>query len=154
LGVHAKWLLLEEFVTYCKYMNLTKTARELHSSQATISRHLTALKNELGSQLFIYDEKSHRHELTEAGAIALEESGRILNIVTEMKERIDSLNSTDASREISVAYQYPIDQTATDALSLAEHVFRKLHGPIAISGIWITTLTAFLCRSGWVSKWS
>jgi DNA-binding transcriptional LysR family regulator len=120
--------VLEEFVVYSKHLNLTKAARELHCSTATLSRHLNNLSKDLGSKLIIYDEESHNHKLTPAGRLALEGADKILAAQKSMYNHIRALEEPSL-KSITIAYQAPIDQTATDLISLAQASFEKTPPP-------------------------
>jgi DNA-binding transcriptional LysR family regulator len=126
------FVILEEFVVYSKYLNLSKAAPRLHCSTATLSRHLKHLENEIGSDLFVYDNQTHRHDLTLVGTIVLEEANRMLSIRKSMMDRIHSLG-IPVDRSITIAYQRPIDQSSTDLISLAQDSFQRQSDPLYIN---------------------
>ena len=76
---------LRTFITVAKLKNFSAAARELHTVQPTVSRHVSELENELGVKLF--QRTTHQVELTQAGAILLPEA---LNIIAN-DQRVKSL---------------------------------------------------------------
>lgn len=58
---------IEVFLKVAKYLNFTKVANELYTTQPTISRQIRLLENELGINLFIRNNKSVK--LTKQGII-------------------------------------------------------------------------------------
>ncbi|MFA0086990.1 LysR family transcriptional regulator [Vibrio sp. 10N.261.51.F12] len=67
---------LTTFVSVAKHKNFSAAARELHSVQPTVSRHVSELESELGLKLFL--RTTHQVELTQAGAVLLPEAQAIL----------------------------------------------------------------------------
>ncbi len=48
---------LKTFLTLCRVLNYTKTAKILHITQPAVSQHIKHLELEYGIKLFIYEEK-------------------------------------------------------------------------------------------------
>lgn len=43
---------LQEFTTFAEHVNVTEAARHLYLSKSALSKHLSALEQEMGAQLF------------------------------------------------------------------------------------------------------
>jgi DNA-binding transcriptional LysR family regulator len=65
-----------EFLVLAKYLNFSLAADHLHMTQSGLSRHISALENELGVKLFERD--THRVGLTEKGQHFLRGIGKIV----------------------------------------------------------------------------
>lgn len=82
---------LKTFLTLCRVLNYTKTAKILHITQPAVSQHIKHLELEYGIKLFIYEEKTL--SLTEAGKILYTFVSGIEASSQRVKELISS--STD-----------------------------------------------------------
>lgn len=110
-----------EFVTLGRKLNFTKASSELFISQATLSRHLAAMEEELGEKLLFRD--SHRVALTDAGKISLDYFSSIADTYTQYLSRISQIkNGTDGQLCIAEAY-YAADRYLTDTLRLFKQRF-------------------------------
>jgi DNA-binding transcriptional LysR family regulator len=58
---------METFLTACRLLNFTETAKELHITQPAVSQHIHFLEEQYGVKLFSYEGKKLR--LTEAGVL-------------------------------------------------------------------------------------
>lgn len=58
---------METFLTACRLLNFTETAKELHITQPAVSQHIHFLEEQYGAKLFSYEGK--KLSLTEAGAL-------------------------------------------------------------------------------------
>ena len=67
---------LKTFVSVVNNKNFSAAARELHTVQPTVSRHISELEAKLGVKLF--HRNTHQVELTEAGAIFFPEAFKII----------------------------------------------------------------------------
>lgn len=67
---------LRIFAAAAREGSLSGAARELYISHSTVSRTVTALERELGTQLM--ERSSHALRLTAAGEVLLEEGERLL----------------------------------------------------------------------------
>lgn len=57
--------IVREFVVFTRYMNFSRAVNELHTSQPTLSKHMSQLESELGIRLF--DVRGRSRSLTPAG---------------------------------------------------------------------------------------
>lgn len=96
---------LKYFIAAAKYGNFTKAAEHLFVTQPTLSRQIADLEKELGTQLFIRENK--RVQLTEAGKICLKDSERIIKLVDNMADKIQSLEK-DKKLKLNIGYLMPI----------------------------------------------
>ncbi len=77
---------LKTFRMVADTLNFTKASEKLNLTQSAVSHQIKALENELGEPLFIRSKRGVI--LTQAGQLALEYAGRILDEADEMKEKI------------------------------------------------------------------
>lgn len=81
-----------EFIELAKRLNFTETARILHMSQPTLSKHISALEKELRISLF--DRSGPQLALTSAGQAILPFSYKILGYKNEMMEKLKEVKSS------------------------------------------------------------
>ena len=60
------WEWVQSFISVAEHGSLSKAAKELGTSQPTLSRHMAALEQRLGMTLF--DRSTQGLKLTEAGS--------------------------------------------------------------------------------------
>ena len=100
---------LEQFVAFCDYKTLSKTAQALHISQPSLTRTMKSLEQELGIDLFT--RQKNRLQLNENGKVALTLIETILNardtLVSTMKQR-------NRFRQITAACSAPVPQRDLD----------------------------------------
>ena len=88
--------LLRYFLTVAKEQSFTKAAEQLHITQPTLSRQMTALEDELGIALFLRNGK--RTTLTDEGILLKRRALEILNLeektLKELKENEDIVEGT------------------------------------------------------------
>ncbi|GLX78249.1 LysR family transcriptional regulator [Thalassotalea insulae] len=92
------WDLIQIFYTLAKFGSLSKAARELGTSQPTLSRQLARLEQQMTVTLF--DRSTQGLKITEAGQRLLE-SSQLMNQASEQFNRIasgDSLSLTGSIR--------------------------------------------------------
>ncbi|WP_240700815.1 LysR family transcriptional regulator [Vibrio sp. F13] len=92
---------LTTFVTVARLKNFTAAARELHTVQPTVSRHISDLENELQTKLF--DRTTHQVDLTPSGERLLPEALHIIENDQRVKSVIKQIDS-DEHQEIKVGY--------------------------------------------------
>ena len=68
------------FLEVGKYLNFTKAAESLYTSQPSITKHILSLEKEVDLQLFI--RTKHHVQFTPAGKMLYKESQNILKKVT------------------------------------------------------------------------
>lgn len=78
---------LETFITIVKYKSFTKASEVLYVTQPSVTNHIQALENELGTILFVRTRKSVT--LTNAGMILYKHA---LNIMSSYKDIISDLD--------------------------------------------------------------
>lgn len=79
-----------------RFGTLSKAAEELFLTQPSVSARLQSLEKELGERLFERDQRGA--VLTDAGSRFLRHAERILRILEESKEELDSLHRIDGGR--------------------------------------------------------
>lgn len=82
--------LLRYFLTVAKEQNFTKAAEQLNITQPTLSRQLSALEEELGTSLFIRENRNIT--LTEAGILL---KRRALEIIDLEEKMIDEIKASE-----------------------------------------------------------
>lgn len=83
---------LREFVELSYRHNFSETARALHTTQSTISKHVMALEKECGAQLF---KRAGAHvELTEEGRTLFEGALKVIEAHDRTLERIAALKKS------------------------------------------------------------
>ncbi|MCQ1057673.1 LysR family transcriptional regulator [Photobacterium sp. DNB23_23_1] len=92
---------LRTFITVAKLKNFSAAARELHTVQPTVSRHVSELENELGVKLF--QRTTHQVELTLAGEMLLPEA---LNIIANDQRVKTMLGQTTEQGECQINIGY------------------------------------------------
>lgn len=80
--------LLRYFLTVAKEQNFTKAAEQLHITQPTLSRQMTALEEELGIQLFVRGGRSIM--LTDEGILLKRRALEILDLEEKTLEELGS----------------------------------------------------------------
>ncbi|MCI8469000.1 MAG: LysR family transcriptional regulator [Eggerthellaceae bacterium] len=85
---------LEEFVTFARFMNLTKAAEDLHMTQSNLGKHIRKLETELGFKLVDYSHK--RLRLTAAGERFLGGIQQQLEAIQHLVGDCQRLAATDA----------------------------------------------------------
>jgi DNA-binding transcriptional LysR family regulator len=77
---------LREFIVLAEHLNFSEAAKVLYTAQPVLSRHIAALEQQLGVQLFI--RTKHSVQLTTIGQLFLEESRAILARYEEALQKI------------------------------------------------------------------
>lgn len=91
--------LLKTFLSVARLKNFSAAARELHTVQPTVSRHISDLESELDVKLFA--RTTHQVELTPAGEVLLTEAQAILDNDLRVKKLVrQSANSRSESIKI------------------------------------------------------
>lgn len=83
-----------EFIELSRTLNFTETANNLHLTQSTLSKHISALERELGAKLFIRQHDGIR--LTEEGYVFVGSATNILDIYKGTRETFESMKSEEA----------------------------------------------------------
>ena len=103
---------LRTFLAVAKNRGISRSMSELHLTQPAVSRQILALEESLGIPLFI--RKGRFLSLTEAGQILQQYATRILQLLAEAREEIDSLKGLVEAGTVSfdtLALQYGQDAT-------------------------------------------
>jgi len=77
---------LKEFITLSETGNYLEAAEELYISQPSLSRHIKAMEDELGTQLFT--RSTRRVSLSEFGRVFLPYATRIVKLQEEYEEKL------------------------------------------------------------------
>ncbi len=92
---------LREFVCLAKNLNFTAAAQRLYISQSVLSRHISAMEQELGVKLFIRNQQ--RVRLTAQGKAFLPDAERIIDLYDASVAKVTQIGS-DAEEPIRVGY--------------------------------------------------
>lgn len=106
--------ILEEFIALSITRNYGATARQLHLSQSTLSRHISLLEKELGGRLF---NRTTPLTLTPMGKAAVPYIQTITETTHELLERVSELRNVEYQ---TVLVQDVIADWAGNVLSLCE----------------------------------
>jgi DNA-binding transcriptional LysR family regulator len=87
---------LEIFTAVAQCLNFSKAARELHSSQAPLSRHIQSLEAKVGARLL--ERNTHSVRLTEHGRLYLEDARAILGHLDRAHQAIQRAREGEAER--------------------------------------------------------
>ena len=80
---------LQVFHTVARLLSFTKAAEILHMTQPAVTFQIKQLEEQFNTRLF--DRTHNRISLTEAGNIVYEYADRILNLYSEMQNRIGEM---------------------------------------------------------------
>lgn len=78
--------LLKSFVAVAHHRSFSKAAKELHTVQPAISRHITSLEEELGTSLFF--RTSREVIITAAGERLLQDASKIIEQIDSAKQAV------------------------------------------------------------------
>lgn len=81
--------MLRYFLMIAQEENITRAAKKLHITQPALSRQLTVLERELGSQLLLRGKR--KTTLTEAGRLLQYRARRILALADKTEVEIQNL---------------------------------------------------------------
>ncbi len=81
---------LKVFDTVAKRLNFTKAANELNITQPAVSKHITALEQQLNTKLF--DRNGTKIKLTIAGITLLKYTEKIFSVYRELEFELNQLN--------------------------------------------------------------
>ena len=93
--------LLREFIILLKNLNFSKTAKQLYIIQSALSKHISALEQEVGAPLLVRNNQSV--ELTAIGKLVLEEVIAVVNRYDESVNRIN-LAIAGIEQELKIGY--------------------------------------------------
>lgn len=99
--------IYREFMVLAAHKSFVSAARDLNMSQPSLSRHMAALANELGSELFY---ETRPLSLTATGEVVLKYAGKIIGDQANMLAELHSL-PTSRSRRVLI-----LDMLHTNAL--------------------------------------
>jgi len=80
---------LKVFLIAAETLNFTRTAKQLHLSQPTVSQHIQSLEKYFGTKLF--HRTGRTIELTDSGRTLIPLANDLVNVSTHIKETMDSL---------------------------------------------------------------
>ena len=80
---------LRLFIAAAEHRGFSPAARALYTSHSTISRAVSALERELGTELFVREHKLLT--LTPAGELLLEDARNMLELAEKIAEKIKGL---------------------------------------------------------------
>ncbi|WP_139653671.1 LysR family transcriptional regulator [Raoultibacter phocaeensis] len=87
--------IYREFMALAAHKSFVSAARDLNMSQPSLSRHMNALANDLGCQLF-YDTRPL--SLTAAGEVVLKHAGKIIGDQANMLAELQALPASSNNR--------------------------------------------------------
>ena len=79
---------METFLTACRLLNFTETAKQLHITQPAVSQHIHFLEEQYGAKLFTYEGK--KLCLTEAGVLLRKAATTMKHDEITLRERLRS----------------------------------------------------------------
>lgn len=82
---------IREFLSVARIESITETAKRLYITQSALSRHITALEEEVGSKLF--ERLTHRVKLTEAGEAFRDYAETIVSTYGAAMEHLSQLKN-------------------------------------------------------------
>ncbi len=94
---------LREFVCLAQNLNFTAAAKRLFVSQSVLSRHISAMEQELGAKLFIRNQQ--RVRLTDQGKAFLPDAEKMLEFYDASVVKVTQMGQ-DADEIIHVGYLY------------------------------------------------
>lgn len=106
-----RFQLIREFQVFTKWMNFTYAARELGSTQSSLSKHMAALEDEVGASLI--GRSGAEMFLTPAGKVFLQESSLLL---ANYEDIVDHCREIDKLPETRLVFQEQLQNTAMIAL--------------------------------------
>lgn len=92
---------LQEFIILANILNISKAADELRISQPTLSRHLLAMEEQIGTQLVV--RSSHCISLTTAGQMYLD---RVTRLVIEHDQLLADVRRLENRETLTIGIQY------------------------------------------------
>ncbi|MFI9031715.1 LysR substrate-binding domain-containing protein [Staphylococcus pasteuri] len=115
---------LKEFILLAKYENYLKASQELFIAQSTLSKHMTALENDIGHRLI--DRTNKKIELTESGSLFLHYAKQICQNEEELKKHL-SLKDVDDIVTINMgASRLMIEYGITELVSQCVKLYPKV----------------------------
>jgi DNA-binding transcriptional LysR family regulator len=81
---------IDTFLAVCRYMNLTKAAKQLNISQPAVTQHIHYLEDYYGSKLFVYEGK--KMYLSNAGKLLYESAVTMKHDEIYLKESIKDMD--------------------------------------------------------------
>jgi DNA-binding transcriptional LysR family regulator len=131
--------MIETFLTILKYRNITAAARQLYTSQSTVSHRLQLLEDEVGMQLFVR-QKGHRAiEITPEGEDFIPIAQRWMSVFRDTDRLKDNLHrKTLAIGGVDLVnsftfiplYQEFIEQHPDISMQIQTHHSRELYALI------------------------
>ena len=117
--------MLRSFVTLARFLNQSHAVEHLGSTRQTVRRHIEMLQSIRGEKLFAFVDR--QYVLTDAGALALVEAERILQLDDAwMRKEVRVVNGLTAVRyytDSEVPYfsqQHPLDSVWTNGTPLIQ----------------------------------
>lgn len=123
---------LHEYVKLAQCGSFTATARDLHLTQSTLSKHIAALEREFGAELFVRDRNGAK--LTQAGNVLYQQALKIDRLIGQTHTMVRAaqfdatdrtISYTDATKDTALrcacthlAKHYGLNQKETGALIL------------------------------------
>jgi DNA-binding transcriptional LysR family regulator len=109
---------LRAFVAVAEELNFSRAARRLHLAQQSLSAQVQQLEHGLGVQLF--RRTTRRVELSEAGAVLLEQAQTVLRLVASALEQTQRVAAGESGRLV-VSYTPTLVQETLPRLVSAVH---------------------------------
>jgi DNA-binding transcriptional LysR family regulator len=118
---------LRYFAAVADHSSFSRAAEALNIVQSAVSHRIRELEDEVGTRLFAREGRSVR--LTEAGATLLTDARRIIQSVTDAKERLRKLADGEAG-QLRIGFQAAACRRPIVSESLIE--FRRHHPNVAL----------------------
>lgn len=113
--------LLESFVAVATHGSVSHAAMEVHKSQSTLSRHLSALEKHLGTKLLTREARGM--SLTRSGKIVYSHAAALLEQFHQLHESLAAERSGTSLLRLGIAPGVPKHWLSDQLTSLARYTF-------------------------------
>ena len=128
---------LKSFIAVATLKNFSLAAKQLHSTQPTVSRQISELERNVGVKLLI--RTTHGVELTEAGKCLLIEAAEILNNDTKVIEKLREISGVN-TKYINIGY---LASACAEFLPRMVNIYLKLYPDVKLQLFEMTTPEQF-----------
>jgi DNA-binding transcriptional LysR family regulator len=118
---------LTVFITTVQYLSFTEAAKHLHIAQPSVSHDIAELEKELGTQLFVRTNKGI--QLTPSGEIFFAETCKIMTILQNAKQKIESTASGESGE---LKFGFISEQMAEPVVTFLK-IFREAHPSVNLT---------------------
>lgn len=112
---------LETFIAVAKHGSVSQATREVHMSQSTLSRHLSALEKHLGTKLLTREARGMK--LTSSGKILYAHAAAILDQFHQLQESLTAERSGSMLIRLGIAPGVPKEWLLDSLTELKKYTF-------------------------------